>query len=153
MHCGFVFVNKTLNYKGVKLIKVQTRLHATQRTNKAQLSNNNLQYDLNMLSMWLKINLLMLNVKKTKSMLILKSGFLSVNLNIDGQLIQSVKCIKFLGFYIDYNLSFEHYMHNLYLSLLDSCFIIRRMLIFLPQMCLRLPAAEASYSHYLFQKL
>ena len=31
MHCGFVFVNKTLNYKGVKLIKVQTRLRMQHR--------------------------------------------------------------------------------------------------------------------------
>ena len=85
-----------------------------------------LQSDLNAISMWLDANKLKLNVMKTESLLFSKKLCNEkIRLFIDGQEIKQVKCFKFLGFYVDTTLSFEHHFHYLYKLLLNSLFIIR----------------------------
>ena len=58
--------------------------------------------------------LLLLNVNKTKCILFTKTKLKVVNLVVDAQTIENVKCFKFLGFWIDSTLSFEHHAHFLY---------------------------------------
>ena len=97
----------------------------------------NIQYDLNALSRWLSLNKLLLNAKKTKSLLFSRVDNVNVKLFVNGdQQIQSVCCFKFLGFYLDVTLSFEHHCHHLYETLLKSIFIIRKLSTFLLELCL-----------------
>ena len=57
-----------------------------------------IESDLSNISMWLNANKLLLNVSKTKSLLFLRENTTGLDLEIDGQKIKHVKCIKFLAF-------------------------------------------------------
>ena len=48
-----------------------------------------------------KAKLLLLNVNKTKCVLFTKTKLKVVNLVVDAQTVENVKCFKFLGFWID----------------------------------------------------
>ena len=102
------------------------------------------QSDLNNLSMWLNSNKLLLNVNKTKSLLFSRDKCLDVELTVNGQKIQSTKCFKFLGFYLDKNLTFEHHAYHLCNSLLNSIFLIRKLATFIPRSSLK----TLYYAHY-----
>ena len=88
--------------------------------------------------------LLLLNVNKTKCILFTKTKLKVVNLVVDAQTIENVKCFKFLGFWIDFTLSFEHHAHFLYEKLLKSSYIIRKLSTFVPVTCLR----TLYFAHY-----
>ena len=48
----------------------------------------------------------------------------SIKLTVDGETIESVKCFKFLGFYLDQNLTSEHQAFHVYENLLNSVFLL-----------------------------
>ena len=86
--------------------------------------------------MWLNSNSLALNVAKTKSVLFSKLKMPCIDLKIESQSIEAVSCVKFLGFYLDTNLSGEHHIYNLYESLLNSVYVMHKIGSFVPQSCL-----------------
>jgi hypothetical protein len=77
---------------------------------------NKFNTDLVALTKYLKCNRLSLNVSKTHSMLFTLNNSLrdsSLSLSIDGSIIDTVKCINFLGVKIDNKLNFsEHITHT-----------------------------------------
>ena len=96
-----------------------------------------MQHDLNLLSRWLSSNKLMLNVSKTKSIVFSKLSVDGIKLYVNSQEIEAVKCFKFLGYYLDQRLTFEHHGYNLYKTLLSSVHVIRKLSTFIPQSCLK----------------
>ena len=97
-----------------------------------------MQSDLNRLYEWLCINSLRLNVNKTKIILFNNEGLTpTVLLEINGEKINNVWDFKFLGVYFDHTLSFEKHFSELYVKLLRSQFIIRKLPKLLPLSCLR----------------
>ena len=97
-----------------------------------------MHHDLAWLSEWLRLNNLKLNVRKTKCILFNKQGLLpNVHLMIDNEEIQTVETFKFLGVYLDCNLSFETHYKELHLRLLKSGSVIRSLAKILPCSCLR----------------
>ena len=135
-------LRKCLKHTGAILYADDTTIYAFGRNIRALKSK--LQRDLNNVSMWLKSNKLLLNVSKTKIVLFLRHLDVKVNLTVDSQLIEQVKCVKFLGYYIDSKLSFDHHSHYLYESLLKSIFVIRKLSTFVPKRCL----LTLYYAHY-----
>ena len=87
-------------------------------------------------------------MNKTKCILFTKTKLNIVNLVVDAQTIEHVKCFKFLGFWIDSTLSFEHHAHFLYEKLLKSSYIICKLLTFVPITCQR----TLYFAHY-FSKM
>ena len=70
-----------------------------------------LNYDLENISEWLKANRLSLNIKKTHYMVFTKKhGIADINLNIDGNKIDSVEQTKFLGVIIDKHLNWKNHI-------------------------------------------
>ena len=103
-----------------------------------------MQADLQSLSMWLNMNKLLLNVKKTKSLLFSRHGNVRLDVSVNGEVIECVRCFKFLGFHLDSALTFEHHLFYLYNKLLKSVFITRKLSTFVPQSCLR----SLYYAHF-----
>lgn len=70
---------------------------------------NNLNADLEEVSMWLKSNKMMLNINKTKAMIITKKNknVFHPDVTIDGNSIEIVDSFKYLGFIIDHNLNWK----------------------------------------------
>ena len=67
-----------------------------------------MQNDLNMLTNWLNINRLKLNVKKTKVLLFNREAlFPNVELFINGEPLDVVTQVKFLGVIVNNSLSFH----------------------------------------------
>ena len=96
-----------------------------------------MQSDLDNMSMWLKVNKLLLNIGKTRSVLFSRTETPPLNLAIEGKIIEDVKCFKFLGFHMDKKLTFTHHIYHLYNNLLNSAFVIRKLGSFVPQSCLK----------------
>lgn len=72
---------------------------------------NKTNSDLIEIDKWLKRNKLMINVNKTKWMMISKKNIDMTkqhNLQIDNEKIEKVKCIKYLGVQIDDKITFEN---------------------------------------------
>ena len=96
------------------------------------------QHDLCKLSEWLKMNQLKLNVRKTKCVLFNREGlFPMVDLQVDGQIIETVRKYKFLGVTLDQTLSFVDHFNELYDKLVKLSFIIRSFSRFLSEDTLR----------------
>jgi Reverse transcriptase (RNA-dependent DNA polymerase) len=71
---------------------------------------NKINYDLELISDWLKANKLKLNVNKTKSMIITLKKNIKINeypVKIDNEVIEYVPEIKYLGVIIDNKLKFD----------------------------------------------
>ena len=84
------------------------------------------QHDSGRLSEWLKMNHLKLNVQKTKCVLFNREAlFPRVDLQVDGQIIETVRKYKFLGVTLDQTLSFVDHFNEIYGKLVKSSFIIR----------------------------
>ena len=115
-----------LRHTSAILYADDTTIYAIGRNLKA------LKSDINNLSMWLNSNKLLLNVNKTKSVLFSKHPNTGVELYVGKQKIESVKCFKFLGFYLDSTLSFQHHAFWLTKSLLNVIFIVRKLASFIP---------------------
>lgn len=72
--------------------------------------------DLERIHNWLNINKLLLNISKTKWMLISKNKNQNIpteNVKIAGIIVERVSCIKYLGILIDENLSFDNQVNEL----------------------------------------
>ena len=76
---------------------------------------NNINYELEQISLWLKVNKLSLNVKKTHYMVFTnkKSRTANLKISIDNQIIDEVCQTKFLGVIIDNKLTWKN--HILYI--------------------------------------
>ena len=92
----------------------------TYACNKLKTLETNLNYDLNNFKKWLDANRLSLNIGKTKLLLFhSKNDKLSKNISIKikGKIIEPSKCIKYLGIYIDDNLSWDKHIAELRIKL------------------------------------
>ena len=107
-----------------------------------------MQSDLHDLSEWLNINKLLLNVRKTKSILFSRHINDGIELYVNNQKIECVICFKMLGFYIDASLTFVHHAYLLRESLLTSLFLIRKLSTFIPKSGLK-----SLYYVYYFSRL
>ena len=101
-------LNKSLRFSSSLLYADDTSIYVICRNIRALKTK--IQHDINSLSVWLGCNKLLLNVDKTKSLLFSRSTFANVDLWVGNKQIESVKCFKFLGFYVDSMLSFEHHL-------------------------------------------
>ena len=135
-------IRTCLRFSSAILYADDTTIYAFGRNIKALKSK--IQTDLNHISMWLRSNRLLLNVSKTKCVLFSRLLQVNVNLTVDSQGIEQVKCVKFLGFYLDSTLPFEHHAHYLYETLVKSIFILRKLSVFVPKSSLRM----MHYAHY-----
>jgi len=74
----------------------------------------NLNRDLENISLWLKVNKLSLNIKKTHYMLFTNKKIREQNipLVIDNQTIEEVEKTKFLGVFIDNKLKWKHHVNS-----------------------------------------
>ena len=110
-----------------------------------------LQSDLNNLSNWLCANKLKLNAVKTKYILFNKDGISpQVHLEVDGESICGVKSMKFLGIYLDSNLSFIEHYSNLHTKLLKSAHVIKSLSKFVPEESLRVLYFAYYHSHLVY---
>lgn len=73
-----------------------------------QICYNNLNEDMNNVSIWLKMNKLKLNESKTKIMEVNSDS--NIIFKINNQIIEKVNQIKYLGFIIDKNLKFKNHI-------------------------------------------
>ena len=73
---------------------------------------NNINYELEQISLWLKVNKLSLNVKKTHYMVFTnkKSRTANLKISIDNQIIDEVCQTKFLGVMIDNKLTWKNHI-------------------------------------------
>ena len=109
--------------------------------NKTQLSNN-INKELQAIQIWLEINKLSLNVKKTKFMVFHHrqrniSNFIP-DVEINGQAIECVTEFIFLGLTLDENLSWNAHIQKISNKVSRSLGVIRRLKRFLPSHILRL---------------
>ena len=97
-----------------------------------------LQSDINQVSMWLKENSLKLNVAKTKLVFFNNKGLTPyIDIEIDGELIENVKELKFLGITLDCELTFTPHYQNVYKKVSKLLFIMRKLAQFVPKGLLR----------------
>ena len=120
-----------LRYSKAILYADDTTIYAIGRNLRALKAK--VQADINSFSVWLTANKLSLNANKTKSILFSKTRCAGLELVANGQQIESVTCFKFLGFYLDNVLSFQHHVYWLKKSLNNSLFIIRKLVSFIPR--------------------
>ena len=78
-----------------------------------QLLQSQINEDLNNIAIWLKVNKLSLNIKKTHFMIFTKrkNKVTDVAINIEGNAIAEVSQTKFLGVYIDNKLTWKKHIH------------------------------------------
>ena len=78
-----------------------------------QLLQSHIKEDLNNIAIWLKVNKLSLNIKKTHFMIFTKrkKKVTDVAINIEGNTIAEVSQTKFLGVYIDNKLTWKKHIH------------------------------------------
>ena len=98
-----------------------------------------LQHDLDNLAMWLSANMLSLNVAKTKCMYFSRDPYYdTISLTVNGEQIELVDEFKFLGFYIDKNLSCETHLLQLHAKLLKTIFLLSKLSKFVTKPVLKL---------------
>ena len=90
-----------------------TTLFATVNTSNFRTAQEDMNNELKLVSEWLKLNKLSLNIEKTKAMLFHTSQryIVTPEIFIDGNVIEFVKECKFLGLVIDENLSFRPHIN------------------------------------------
>ena len=144
-----LFINdlpKSLRYSMSILYADDTTIYLVGRSWKCMIAK--MQNDLNNLSKWLSVNNLKLNVKKTKVLLFSSEGISpNPHLEIYGHELDVVESFKFLGLWVDNNLSFSTHFTNVYNKLLKATFIIRSLAKVLPRYVLRTLYYAYYYSH------
>lgn len=98
-----------------------------------------MQREVDFLSDWLHANFLVANLKKTKSMLICpksQNGDDGLRLKFDGVTIERIDVFKFLGIWIDKNLTWDYHVSQLTKALVPFKYLLSK-LSFLPNHCLR----------------
>lgn len=100
--------------------------------------SQNIRHDLVLLDGWLEKNHLKLNVAKTK-ILVVKNGKNTgvldhfIGINYQGQLIESVKAIKYLGLVIDNQLSWDEHTKNVINRVTSISYLIYRARNLIPK--------------------
>ena len=97
---------------------------------------SSLQLCLDLSNLWLQKNGLTLNISKTKSMLIHSSRRKTedgLQLSISGNVVEQVRCFKFLGVYINDTLTWYDHIDKLCSKVTRSLHLLRRLSWFLPK--------------------
>ena len=100
-----------------------------------------LQLCLDLSNLWLQKNGLTLNTSKTKSMLIHSSRRKiedSLGLNVSGNVVEQVRCFKFLGVYVNDTLTWHDHIDKLCSKVTRSLHLLRCLSWFLPKTLLLL---------------
>ena len=74
----------------------------------------NLRHDIDSISQWLNLNTLTLNTKKTKCMIFGTRNVNDIPIFINGDVIERVTELKYLGVYLDQYLPFDRYIKYVY---------------------------------------
>jgi hypothetical protein len=127
-----------------------TTLSASGQT--TQDISNKLQADLHSTHMWCKSNKMVLNLNKTKCMLIstkhklstLKKDKLTLNINLDNNPITVVHSDKLLGVTINETLSWKEHINSITKNVSYKLTILKRLKKYLP-----LPARKLYYQYYI----
>ena len=110
-----------------------------------------LQSDLDNLSMWLKANKLLLNVKKTKMMVWSRKPIIgNFSLTVNGECIEEVNEFKFLGCWLDNKLDWEKHVFELCNKLQKCIYIIGKLRQYVPKECLKLVYFANFHSHLMY---
>ena len=108
-----------------------------------------LEKDLETLSGWLRLNLLKLNVMKTKCMLFHREGLArDIMIEVEGERIEVVNNFCFLGLNLDSSLQFETHYNVVYGKLLKSAYVLRSLGGLFPTDCMK-PLYFAYYHSHL----
>ena len=110
-------------------------------SDKISTLQSSLQLCLNLSNMWLEKNGLMLNALKSKSMLIHSSRRHpkdSLQLSVDGKVVEQVRCFKFLGVTINDTLTWSDHIDKVCCKVTRSLHLLRRLSWFLPKKLLLL---------------
>ena len=91
------------------------------------------------ISLWLKVNKLSLNIKKTHYILFTtkKIGSVTLNIRIDGCKVGKVRHTKFLGVYIDEKLNWKKHISHINGKISRGMGILRKVRKVLPASCLK----------------
>ena len=111
-----------------------TTLFATLNTRNIRTAQEDINNELKLVSEWLKLNKLSLNIEKTKAMLFHTSQrhIVTPDIFIDGNKIEFVKEFKFLGLVIDENLSFKQHVNFVSKKISKTIGILARLKNTLP---------------------
>ena len=99
--------------------------------------------DLQVLADWFRANKLSLNIFKTKSMLFCRSpppGNEELILTKSNTIIQRIKCLQFLGLYIDEKLDWHEHIIKCKNKLTSALYVINKVNSYLP-----VPALKTMY--------
>ena len=144
IHINDVF--KSLKYCSAILYADDTTIYLVGKS--VRFLRIKLQFDLNNLATWLRMNQLKLNTSKSKVMLLNRGGLNpEIALDLDGDLLENVSFYKFLGVTIDSALTFEEHFAQCHAKLLKSSVIIRLLSRYLPTECLRTLYFAYFHSH------
>ena len=96
--------------------------------------------DLQVLADWFRANKLSLNISKTKSMLFCRSPPLEneeLILTMSNTIIQRMKCLQFLGLYIDDKLDWHEHINKCKNKLTSALYVINKVNSYLPVSALK----------------
>lgn len=113
--------------------------------------SNMLKEELKSVTNWIKDNQLILNIPKTKMIIIGSKTSLreepNITLNIERETIEQVKEVKLLGITIDNKLSWVNHIENIIAKMGKILAVIRRCSIFFTQTVLKLVVQSLILSH------
>ena len=98
---------------------------------------NNCNHDLNLISNYCAENQLMINIKKTKAMLMFFDND-DLKLNLNNSNIDFVRDFKLLGYDLNYKLNFNNHFLNIKNQITRSSSTIYRLNLFFPKNILKL---------------
>ena len=100
------------------------------------LSYSKLNDELTRLSVWFNVNKLTLNTKKTKSVIFSSRNKVidttGLKLTINGNIIEQVPEIKFLGVFLDQHLSFKSHIDYVTVKMSRAIGMLNRLKYFIP---------------------
>lgn len=97
------------------------------RSNNLKFATEAMKFALDSVDDWLRFNSMALNVKKCKMMLINGRNTESPKIEMNGEVIEHVNNIKYLGVHIDEKLSFECHYEKLKAKLMSRVGLLRRL--------------------------
>ena len=107
-----------------------------------------LEHDLEIISDWFKANKLTLNLNKTVFMLFHPKGHkMNEKKKIEDKVLSNSRETKFLGIWLNYNLSWESHIHQLTLKLKRNLMLLKRSRNFLNKNALKLIYYGHFHSH------
>ena len=145
-----IFINDISRcFKTLKVTLYADDAALTDSNNDIEKLIENVNNELKLLYNWTVINKLKINVKKTKYIhfSLLKVPYADRAIYINGESIESVTSIKFLGITLDKHLSFKDHIKQVGIKVSRSIGILKRI-NFLPINVLRLLYYSLIYSHF-----